>query len=198
MSSGIWPRGSNSAPASGNTGIISGSSPGPRYSALIGIMAIPVLVAELFCLRTRRSNLVQSCQVKVLRKQDRRQPLSSFNGGLIRRAPRLEELHQLLSRAVLIPFAVALDDLEQLLGCLGALAAGVERGREVEPCLVVERVRGDFLFQLGHGTERLGLLRQVDGGLHGAYGGVIAFRFRDHGQRLFGPFDGAGGHVASG
>src|SRR4051794_17817134 len=194
MLSGIWPRGSNSAPGSGNTGMISGSSPGPRYSALIGIWRSRLdWFARLVDVQT-----FDLAKYKALRKQDGRQPLSSFNRGLVRGAPRLEELHQLLSRAVLIPFAVALDDLEQLLGCLGALAAGVERGREVEPCLVVERVRGDFLFQLGHGTERLGLLRQVDGGLHGAYGGVIAFRFRDHGQRLFGPFDGAGGHVASG
>src|SRR3981081_3766537 len=37
MLRGIWPRGSSSAPGNGNTGMISGKSPGPRYSALIGI-----------------------------------------------------------------------------------------------------------------------------------------------------------------
>src|ERR1019366_9778177 len=108
MLSGIWPRGSSSAPGSGNTGITWGRSPGPRYSALIGIGGPGARYP--------------------LRKQDGRQPLSPLNGGLIGRAPRLEELHQLLSRAVLVPFTVALDDFEQLMGRLTALAAGVECG----------------------------------------------------------------------
>ena len=38
MLSGICPRGSNSAPDSGNTGMTLGRSAGPRYSALIGMI----------------------------------------------------------------------------------------------------------------------------------------------------------------
>ena len=54
--------------------------------------------------------------------KNRRQPLASIDGGLVGAAPRLEELHQLLARAVVVPLAVALDDFEQLIGRLGALA----------------------------------------------------------------------------
>src|SRR5258708_28689771 len=100
-----------------------------------------------------------ACAEQASRKQDRRQPLAPLHGGLIGRAPRLEELHQLLSRAVLVPFAVALDDFEQLSGRLSALARGIERSRKIESRLMIERVCGDFLFQLGDRAERLGLLR---------------------------------------
>src|SRR5438105_11671748 len=127
MLSGIWPRGSSSAPGSGNTGMISGSSPGPRYSALIGICS-PGFIAWL-------------------RKQNDRQPLSPFDGGLVGAAPRLEELHQLLARAIFVPLAIALDDLEQLIGRLGPVALRVQRGRQIESRLMIERVCGDFLFQ---------------------------------------------------
>src|ERR1700738_4264953 len=100
-----------------------------------------------------------------LRKKDRRQPLAPLHGGLIGRAPRLEELHQLLARAVLVPFAVALDDFEQLTGRLSALARGVERGRKIESRLMIERVCGYFLFQLGHRSQRLGLFGAINRGL---------------------------------
>jgi len=41
------------------------------------------------------------------------------------------------------------------MGGLGALAAGVERRRKVESRLMIERVCGDFLFELGHRAEML-------------------------------------------
>src|SRR5487761_1920274 len=115
-------------------------------------------------------------------KQDRRQSLSSLNRGLIGRAPGVEKLHQLLSGTVLVPFAVTLDDFKQLMSSLGALAAGVERGRKIEARLMIERVCGDFLFELGHRAERLGLLGKIDRGLDGLDRGVAALRFRHHGQ----------------
>src|SRR5882724_1007300 len=118
MLSGIWPRGNSSAPGSGNTGTILGSSPGPRYSALIGISG-------------------PGCY---LRKQNDRQPLSSIHGRFIGAAPRLEELHQLLARGILVPFAVALDDFEQMVGRLGTIALRVQRGRQIESRLMIERV----------------------------------------------------------
>src|ERR1700742_773221 len=162
MLSGIWPRGSNSAPGSGNTAISSGSSLGPRYSALIGISAQS--------LHGEARN-----ETRNLREQDGRQPLAAFNGGFIRPAPGLEELHELLARAVIVPFAIAPDDLEQLAGGLAALAAGIQRGRQVESGLMVDRICGDFLFQLGDRAERLGLLVKIDRSLHRLDRGVVAF-----------------------
>jgi hypothetical protein len=125
-----------------------------------------------------------------------RQPLASIDRRLVGAAPRFEELHQLLARAVIVPLAVALDDFEQLVGRLGAIALGVKRGREVESRLMVERVCGDLLLQLGHRTDCLGLLGEVDRGLHRLDGGVIALGFRHHRQRLLGLFERARRHVA--
>jgi len=65
------------------------------------------------------------CLRNALREQDRRQPLAPVNGGLIGRAPRLEELHQLLARAVVVPFAIAFDDGDQMIQRLFALAFAV-------------------------------------------------------------------------
>src|SRR5438270_9537347 len=121
--------------------MISGSSPGPRYSALIGICSPGQFVGSV---------------EYALREEDRRQPLSSLDGRFVGAAPRLEELHQLPSRAVIVPLAVALDDFQQLVGRLGALALGVERSGQVESRLMVERVCGDLLFELGHRADRLG------------------------------------------
>src|SRR5882762_9635539 len=99
-----------------------------------------------------------------LREQNRRQPLSSLDGRLIGAAPSLEELQQLLARAIVVPFAVALDDLEQLLGRLAALALRVERGRQIESRLMIERVCGDFLFQFGDRADGPRLFRKLDRG----------------------------------
>src|ERR1700716_1108883 len=84
------------------------------------------------------------------RKQNDRQPLASIHGRFIGAAPRLEELHQLLACAILVPFAVALDDFQQMVGRLGTVALRVERGRQIESGLMIERVCGDFLFKFGN------------------------------------------------
>src|SRR5262249_23665395 len=68
------------------------------------------------------------------RKQDRRQPLAAVDGRLVGGAPGLEELHQLLARAVVVPFAIALDDLEQIVDRLLAPSLTVQAEREIEPC----------------------------------------------------------------
>src|SRR2546421_8457765 len=140
MLSGICPRGSSSAPGSGNTGRISGRSAGPRYSMLIGICRVP-----------------WPCQL-ALGKQDDRQALASLDGCIVGAAPGLEELHELLARAVVVPFAVALDDREQLLGGRCPVALRIQRRRKVESGLMIERVCGDLLFQLGDRSQRFGLL----------------------------------------
>src|ERR1700751_2355114 len=100
--------------------------------------------------------------VYVLREQDRRQPLASFDSRFIGATPGLKELHELLARAVVVPFAVAPDDFEQLRRRLAALAHGVERGGEMESRLMIERVRSDLLFELGNRSERGGLLGEID------------------------------------
>src|SRR6195952_2996095 len=102
-----------------------------------------------------------------LRKQNRRQPLAPVDSGLVVRAPRFKELHQLLAGPVIIPLAVALDDFQELLGGLAAVSGGVERGCEIGTRLMVERIRGDFLFQLGDRADRAGLFGEVDRSLHG-------------------------------
>src|SRR5256885_7023815 len=132
--------------------MISGSSPGPRYSALIGICSPGQFVGSV---------------EYALREQNRRQPLSSLDGRFVRAAPRLEELHQLLARAVIVPLAVAPDNLQQLVGRLRALPQRVERGCQVKSRLMVKRVCGDLLFEVGHRADRLGLLRKLDRGLPG-------------------------------
>ena len=84
-----------------------------------------------------------------LRKQDCRQPLSSIHGRFVGAAPCLEELHELPARAILVPLAIAPDDFEQLVGGFRPVALRIQRGRQVESSLMIERVCGDFLFQLG-------------------------------------------------
>src|SRR3569833_316970 len=106
MLSGICPRGNSSAPGSGNTGIVSGRSIGPRYWAFIGMR-------ESFRRQDEGANL---------RKQNRRQLLAAFDRRRIGEAPGLEELDELLARAVLVPLAIAADNLEQLLRRFLALA----------------------------------------------------------------------------
>src|SRR3954465_8003571 len=144
MLSGICPRGSSSAPGNGNTGRISGRSAGPRYSMLIGIWS--PLCASSTTLNAPPAVMDQSSSGK----QEDRQALGSLDGCIVGAAPGLEELHQLLAGAVVVPFAVALDDREQLLGGGCAIALRIQRGGEVEARLMIERVCGDFLFQLGH------------------------------------------------
>ena len=124
--------------------------------------------------------------------------LAPLDGRLVRAAPGLEELHQLLAGAVVVPFAVALDDCKQLLGGRRPVTLRVERGGEVEARLMIERICGDFLFQLGDGPERLRLLGEVDRGLHGLHRRVVTLGFRHHGQCLLGLLDRTGGDVAFG
>ncbi len=61
---------------------------------------------------------------------------------------------------------------------------------------MVERVCRELLLELGHRTDRLGLLGKVDRGLHRLDGGVIALRFRHHRKRLLGLLDRARRDVA--
>src|SRR5579863_5005935 len=95
-----------------------------------------------------------------LRKQDRGQPLAALERGLVGRTPGIEKLHQLFAGAVVIPFAVALDDGHELFERVEPPALAVERQREVKPCLMIGRIGRDFLFQFGKRTHRFRLLRE--------------------------------------
>src|SRR5674476_1251838 len=120
MLSGICPRGSSSAPGSGNTGIVPGKSIGRRYSAFIGIARYSVSRCRSGAYNISPAHdlirkPVLAFRNHALRKQNRRQPLAAVERGLGSRAPVLEELHQLPARVGLVPVAVALDDVNQLI-----------------------------------------------------------------------------------
>jgi hypothetical protein len=83
-----------------------------------------------------------------------------------------------------------------LIGRLRTCALRVERGREIETRLMVERICSQLLLELGHRTDRLGLLGKVDRSLHRLDRGVIALRFRHHSKRLLGLLDGVRRDVA--
>ena len=93
-------------------------------------------------------------------------------------------MHQLFARAVIVPFAVAPDDLDQLLHGFLAFARGIERDREIDARLVIGRVRRDLLFEF---IDRTGRLRLLGNGVLtsptglGCVSTVIPTRFRgDH------------------
>src|SRR5690606_16994880 len=75
-------------------------------------------------------------------KQGRRQQASALDGSGILDAPGVEEFQQLLARAISVPVAVALEDGDQRLGRLDALAFGIERQRQVVAGLVVVGIGG--------------------------------------------------------
>src|SRR5581483_5840789 len=94
-------------------------------------------------------------------EQYRRQPAASVNGRLVGRPPCIEKLDELLPRAVVVPFAIASDDLQQMVDGLLALVVGIERQREIEARLVIERIAGDFFLELAQRPERFRLLREL-------------------------------------
>src|SRR6185369_6645646 len=96
----------------------------------------------LACLRVRDTPRSWACAAlplpqgslslrRKLRKQYRRQTLASVNRCFVHRAPRIEELHQLLTCSVFVPFAIAFDDLDEVFERFLALAFGIERHREI-------------------------------------------------------------------
>src|SRR5262249_57458732 len=91
-------------------------------------------------------------------KQDRRQPLAPVDGGLVGGAPGLEQLKELLTRAVVVPFAITLDDIEQIVDRLLAPTLGVQAKREIEPRLMVEGIGRDLLFEVADRPTRFRLL----------------------------------------
>src|SRR6266851_4453417 len=104
MLSGSLPRGSSSTPVSGKIGSVVGSSASP------GSDRVPLIAAA-----------------PGLREQERRQATARRQGQRLGRPHRLEELDELLARRLLVPLAVALDEVEQLVDRRLALADGAAR-----------------------------------------------------------------------
>jgi len=108
------------------------------------------------------------------------------------RAPRLKELNQLLAGGVVIPFTVATHDLEQLVKGLLPTAISVQRYGEVESRLMIARVGGNLLFQLGYGSKMSRLFGDFKGGASRRNCGIVSFGLRHLCQSVFGLLDAAG------
>src|SRR5687767_4104299 len=102
MFNGSLPAGSSSAPSSGNTGMVCGRS-GKRSAAT----AAPVAVTS--------------------GKQDRRERAAALEGRFVCRAQGLEDLQQFLARGILVPAAIAANDVNQMVDRSAGIAAPVER-----------------------------------------------------------------------
>src|SRR6476660_2655643 len=113
MLSGSRPPGSSNTPANGKIGSVSGSC------AKLG------------------SNLLRPITTVTSREQDGREALAAGDRERIGEAERLEELQQLLARRALVPGAVCLDHVEQLVDRLLLLVAGPVGHRKVEAALEV-------------------------------------------------------------
>src|SRR5439155_16737352 len=101
MLSGRRPRGSSSTPVSGKIGRIEGSVVPPSRSLIPG---------------------------SPLGKHLGREPTPAAQGQRIGRPHRLEEFDELLARRLLVPFAVALEEAQELIDRRLAIAAAEECG----------------------------------------------------------------------
>src|SRR5918911_3548768 len=90
-------------------------------------------------------------------KQDRGELPPSRDRVLVRRTPGLEELNELLARAVLVPTAIPADDFKKLVDRFLAPAAGVEPEGQIEAGLVIGRVCLDPALQIRKIAEGGGL-----------------------------------------
>src|SRR5262245_19903274 len=76
-----------------------------------------------------------------------------------------------------------------------ALALGIERGGEIGPRLVVERILRDLLFELGNRTDRCRLLGEFERRARGGNRAVIALGFGDECERFLRLLDCAGRYI---
>src|SRR5215216_1368564 len=115
-------------------------------------------------------------------EQHRRQPPPPEHRHVVGRPPGLEELDELLARCLVVPGALAPDDVDQRIDRLLAAAAGVERQREVEAGLMVERVRLKPALELAGVAERRRLLSELDCGPGPGDRRVVLLGARRHGE----------------
>ena len=102
--------------------------------------------------------------MRVSSEQDRREAAPALDGRLVGGSPGVEQLDQLLARAVVVPFAVAAHDLEQMVERFGPPPLAVAGERQVEARLVVERIGRDFLLQFADRPDRFRLLGEFERG----------------------------------
>src|SRR6185312_8758314 len=88
-------------------------------------------------------------------KKDRGEPPPRRHGERIGRAHRLEEFDELLARCLLVPFAVALDEIEEPVDRLLALARREERRCQLQPRVIVSGIALEALTQLAERALRL-------------------------------------------
>src|SRR5207302_2333138 len=165
MLSGSRPRGNSSTPVNGKIGRMSGSAisfRGPGWS-----------------LMARSSPPPRS------REHQRRQPAPRAQGQRVGRTHDLEELDELTPRRLFVPVAVALEEGQQLVDRWFALAAAEERRRQLEPRLVIVRVRFEPGAQLADRTHRLlRVLGKFEGRARRGDLGVLFELLRGAGQHL--------------
>src|ERR1700731_2982978 len=111
---------------------------------------------------------------------------------LVSGAPGLEELNKLLTGTVIVPFAVAAHDLDQMVERLLPTVIAVQRYCKIKARLMIERVCDDFLFQLGDRPKMdrpFGDFKRRAGGGHR---GFASLGFLPLCQGLFSMLDAAG------
>src|SRR5215217_2282462 len=116
-------------------------------------------------------------------EQHRRQSSPPEHRHVVGRPPGLEELDELLARRLVVPAALAPDDVDQRIDRLLAAAAGVERQGEIEAGLMVERVRLEPALELAGVAERGRLLSELDRGAGAGDRRVVLLGARRHGEK---------------
>src|ERR1700758_4370225 len=107
---------------------------------------------------TACSIVVSADRRKPLSEQDRGEPLAAFDRRFISRTPCVEKLHKLLACTVIVPFAVAFDDRQQMFERVEPAALAVERQRKIEARLMIERIGRELLFKFIDRPHGFGLL----------------------------------------
>src|SRR5271166_1636821 len=128
MLSGSRPRGSSSTPLNGKIGKIEGSAVWPTRS----LIPIPPSGKHLGG-----------------------EPPSAAQGQRIGRPHRLEEFDELFARGLLVPLAIALEKIQQLVDRGLSLAAAEQPGCELEARLVIVRVCRQASAQFARPGHRL-------------------------------------------
>src|ERR1035437_4442173 len=160
MLSGSRPRGSSSAPVSGNTGKVGerSSGRGCRWP-MSGDSA----------------------------EQEGRELAAGGGGGGVAEAPCLEKLQQLQARRFLVPGAVAAADVQQGVGGFLAAFHGDQRGGQVVANLEVGGVGGQALLECAELiTGRAALGGQGEGAAGAGHLGVVGDLGWHLGERLVG------------
>ncbi len=131
------------------------------------------------------------------REQDGGKPLAPVDSRLVGRPPRLEKLHELLARGVIVPFSIAPNDVDEIIDRFGAAPFAVQGKREIEPRLMVERIGCDLLFQLAKGTNRFRLLGEFERRARGSDRRVVRLGFWNKRERLLGLIECTGAHITA-